>query len=302
MTRKVEIADVTLRDGLQDEPVLVPTAAKLSLLDALLAAGIETAEVASFVNPARVPQMADAEQVIAGLPRGVDPVALILNGRGFERAVAAFDAAGRARGDYALAFVISASPRHHRSNSNRAIAETLAEFAPIAARAKAIGVRLHAAVSCAYASPWDDETIRDADVLAIVDAFDAGGCSVVTLCDTVGKATPETIERRTAQALQRLGRLPAVHLHGAAATVADNVRAALRAGARRFEAALGGLGGCPFAPDAPGNIDLAVLNGILAAEGYDAGLDAAALDRAGSMLFGALDAAPPVSQHLPKAS
>ncbi|MGE0735023.1 MAG: hydroxymethylglutaryl-CoA lyase [Alphaproteobacteria bacterium] len=302
MNRHVEIVDVTLRDGLQDEPVFVPTDAKLSVLAALLDAGLKSVEVTSFVNPARVPQMADAETMIAGLPRGVDPVALILNGRGFERAVAAFDAAGRARGEYALAFVISASPRHHRSNSNRDIAETLAEFAPIAARAADMGVRLHAAVSCAFASPWDDETITDAEMLAIVDSFDKGRCALITLCDTVGKAQPDVVARRVAQVARRLGRLPAVHLHGSATAVADNVRAALRAGARRFEAALGGLGGCPFAPDAPGNIDIAVLNRILDAEGYPTGLDEIALDRAAALLFTCLRDAPKLPKHLPLAS
>ena len=136
MNDRVTLLDVTTRDGLQDEPVFVSTANKARIVEALAEAGVTEIEATSFVHPKWVPQLADADTLIGLLPKSARYSTLILNERGFERGLAAFDGAGFARGSYELVFVASASPRHNRSNNNRSISETLAYFAGIAERAR----------------------------------------------------------------------------------------------------------------------------------------------------------------------
>lgn len=288
MTGTATIVDVTLRDGLQDEHAIVPTAAKLEIARALAQAGIVEVEAVSFVHPKRVPQMADAEAVIAGLPRALRPAGLVMNARGFERAIAAFDSAGYPRDGYDLVYVVSASPRHSIENSGQTIEAALAMFDAVAAAARTAGCAMTGSVSCAFASPWPEEPIAEETVIGIAGRFVAGGCRAITLCDTVGRAVPEDVARKSRIVASLLGDAPGLHLHDLAGCAVANVRAGLAAGVRRFEATLGGLGGCPFAPGAPGNLDLMTLHRVLAEAGRAPALDLAGIGRATAILARAL--------------
>lgn len=294
MTANVTLLDVTTRDGLQDEPKLVSTAGKVRIVEALAAAGITEIEVTSFVHPKWVPQLADADRLIGELPRSVRYSTLIMNDRGFERALAAFDGAGFARGTYDLVFVASASPRHNKSNNNRTIDETLAYFDTVAARARAEGVTLRAAVACAFASPWADETIELDTVLRMAERFTSGGSRVISLADTIGKASPQTVRGTIAAVRSRTPVAVSLHLHDLRGSALANVAAGLESGVRRFEGVLAGIGGCPFAPDAPGNLDLEKLAGFVAAKGFTTGIDAGALAAARGVLTHALGEADPI--------
>jgi hydroxymethylglutaryl-CoA lyase len=294
MTDRVTLLDVTTRDGLQDEPLFVATAEKARIVQALADAGITEVEATSFVHPKWVPQLADADVLIAQLPRGVRYATLIMNERGFDRAVAAFDGAGYQRGSYELCFVASASPRHNRSNNNRSIEETLAYFDTIAARAHDAGVTMRAGVACSFASPWNDETIEVDTVRTMASRFAAGGCAVVTLADTIGKGTPEVVSATIAAVQDATGVELSLHFHDLRGSALPNVEAGLARGVRRFEGVLGGIGGCPFAPEAPGNLDLEALARFVAARGYETGVDAAKLGAARRVLLAALAAAEPI--------
>ena len=291
---RVTLIDVTTRDGLQDEPRVVATARKVEIVESLVAAGIVEIEATSFVHPAWVPQLADADALIPLLPRTVRYSALILNERGFERARTAFTAAGFAAGSYDLVFVASASPRHNRSNNNRTISETLAYFETIAARARAAGISMRGAISCSFVSPWADETIELDTVLEMVARFEAGGCTTIGLADTIGKAKPELVDA-TVAAVQNASRVPlSLHFHDLRGSALRNVEVGLRRGVRRFEGVLSGIGGCPFAPEAPGNLDLEALASYVEAQGFATGTDAAKLGAARAVLRRALDDAEPL--------
>jgi hydroxymethylglutaryl-CoA lyase len=292
MSDAAAIVDVTLRDGLQDEAAIVPTATKLEIAAALAASGLGAIEAASFVHPKRVPQMADAEAVVAGLPRRLRPAALVMNARGFERARAAFDAAGYARAAYDLVYVVSASPRHSVENSGQTIAAALDTFDGVAASARAAGCTMTGSISCAFASPWPDEPIADDAVIGIARRFAEGGCRAITLCDTVGRAAPDDVARKARMVAALLGAAPGLHLHDLGGSALANLRAGIAAGIRRFEATLGGLGGCPFAPGAPGNLDVKALYRVLAGQDLAPALDLAEIDRAAAILGRALMPAP----------
>jgi hydroxymethylglutaryl-CoA lyase len=290
----VTLVDVTTRDGLQDEPRIVATAGKVAIVEALVAAGVTEIEVTSFVHPVWVPQLADADVLIPLLPRRARYSALILNDRGFDRAVAAFGGAGFSAGSYELVFVASASPRHNTANNNRTIAQTLAYFDTIAERARAVSVPMRATIACSFASPWKDETIAVETVLDMVARFAAGGCTTITLADTIGKATPEVVGE-TIDAVRHACGVPlGLHFHDLRGNAMRNVEAGLQHGVRRFEGVLSGIGGCPFAPDAPGNLDLEALATYVEAQGYSTGIDTAKLGAARAALLRALDDAEPL--------
>lgn len=288
MTTNATIVDVSLRDGLQDEAVIVPTSAKLEIAAALREAGLTELEVASFVNPKRVPQMADAESVIAGLPRDIRPSALVMNGRGLERALAAFDAAGYTRDAYNLVYVVSASSRHSVENSNQTIDVALATFNSVAMAARAAGCVIVGSISCASASPWPEEAISLDAVTDIAKRFRSGGCRSITLCDTVGCGTVDDIVSKTRAVTALLDTPPALHMHSLAGSAIASIRAGLTAGVRRFEGTLGGLGGCPFAPGAPGNADLRLLVATLGDAGITTNVHPNRLDQAEAALNRAL--------------
>ena len=291
----VELIDVSLRDGLQDEPCLVPLSEKLAILEALCDANVRSIEATSFVHPSWVPQLADAEEFVAALPPGPRYSALVLNRRGFSRATRAFSGAGFASGGYDLTFVVSASPRHAMANNNRTIEESLAIFEDIGEAARGEKVSLTATIACAFGSPWDDENIEPRDVAQLAQRLHAAGARRLTLADTVGLAEPERVSD-VVSAVQRKNPDAelALHLHDRIGVAFQNVDAALDHGVRIFEGALAGLGGCPFVPDAPGNVDLAALDAYLSTKGITTGLDAPALKRVSGVIRAALAAAQPI--------
>jgi hydroxymethylglutaryl-CoA lyase len=293
--RDVGLIDVSLRDGLQDEPCFVPLPGKIAILAALRSAGFRSIEATSFVHPAWVPQLADAEEFVAALSLGPRYSALILNGRGLERAMRAFDGAGFARGSYDLTFVVSASPRHAMANNNRSIDASLDIFDEIGAAARTARVSLTATIACAFGSPWDDEHVEPHDVARMAQRLLAAGARRLTLADTVGLAVPERVSA-VVSAVQQMnaGAELALHLHDRIGRAFDNIDVALQCGVRTFEGALAGLGGCPFVPDAPGNVDLAALHGFLARRNLSTGLDSAALARASAVIREVLTTADPI--------
>jgi hydroxymethylglutaryl-CoA lyase len=277
MAERVEIFEVGPRDGLQNEARRIPAAEKIALVDCLSRAGFARIEVASFVSPKWVPQMADGAEVLAGIARapGVRYAALTPNMQGFERAVAA-------RADE-IAIFASASEGFSKANLNATIAESLDRFAPVARAAASEGLPMRGYVSCVTDCPFDGPTPPESVARVAAALFDLG-CYEVSLGDTIGKGTPGTVAAMLRAVLGVAGpeRL-AGHFHDTGGRALDNVEVSLDHGLRVFDAAVGGLGGCPFAPGAAGNVATEAVHARLTALGYDTGLDAAVLAEAAAM-------------------
>jgi len=266
----VEIVEVGPRDGLQNEAATVATPDKVALLAALRAAGLRHFEATSFVSPRWIPRLADAEAVLAALPP--DPAViyggLIPNNRGYDRALAA--------GAREVALVVSATEGHCRANLNRPVAEVLASFAPIAARGLADGIRVRANISTAFGCPFDGVP-PITQVVSVAERIAAAGIADIALSDTIGVANPRQVAELFMQARAALPAVTfAAHFHDTRGLALANVVAALDAGIRRFDASIGGLGGCPYAPGASGNVATEDLAFMLAEMGIATGLD---LDR-----------------------
>ncbi len=277
MAGYVEIFEVGPRDGLQNEPRQIATADKVALVDCLSGAGFRRIECASFVSPKWVPQMADSADVLAGITRveGVRYAALTPNMRGFEGAVAA-------RADEVAIFG-SASEGFSRANINASIAESLERFAPVAAAARAAGIPVRGYVSCVVECPYDGAVAPDA-VARVAAALLGMGCYEVSLGDTIGRGAPDAVASMLDAVKQvvPVGQL-AGHFHDTGGRALDNIAVSLDAGLRVFDAAVGGLGGCPYAPGAAGNVATELVAGRLATLGYDTGLDMGVLHRAADM-------------------
>ena len=272
MPDRVRLYEVGPRDGLQTEPRPIPTADKIALIDALSACGVDRIEAASFVSPKAVPQMADGAEVMAGIARapGVRYAALTPNLTGYERAKAA--------GADEVAIFGSASEGFSRANINASIAESLERFRPVAEAARDDGLPLRGYVSCVIACPYDGPT-DPAAVARVAEALLEMGCYAVSLGDTIGAGTPETVVAMLYAALfvappERF----AGHFHDTGGRAMANVEAAMERGLTTFDTAVGGLGGCPFAPGAPGNVDTGAVAQRLAQLGVETGID---LDRLG---------------------
>lgn len=274
MSERVEIFEVGPRDGLQNEARMIPAADKIRLIDMLSACGFRRIEVASFVSPRWVPQMADGEEVLAGIRRapGVRYAALTPNMKGYARA--------RAAGVDEVAIFASASEGFSRANINASIAESLERFGPVAEAARADGVPMRAYVSCVTDCPYDGPTPPGA-VARVVAALRDLGAYEVSLGDTIGKGTPERV---TAMLRAVLDEMPASklagHFHDTGGRALANIEASLEMGLRVFDAAAGGLGGCPYAPGAAGNVATEAVDARLRALGHETGLDAARLAEA----------------------
>ncbi|WP_163851054.1 hydroxymethylglutaryl-CoA lyase [Pseudooceanicola aestuarii] len=277
MPQNVEIFEVGPRDGLQNEARDIPVAEKIALVDCLSGAGFRRIECASFVSPKWVPQMAGSGAVLGGIRRapGVSYAALTPNLRGFDDA--------RAAGADEVAIFASASEGFSRANINATIAESLERFGPVADAARAAGLPLRGYVSCVSDCPFDGEVAPEA-VARVVAALRDMGCYEVSLGDTLGRATPERIAAMLRAVLEELpaDRL-AGHYHDTAGRALENIEASLAAGLRVFDAAVGGLGGCPYAPGAAGNVATEAVHDRLAGLGYETGLDRAVLTRAAAM-------------------
>jgi hydroxymethylglutaryl-CoA lyase len=277
----VEIFEVGPRDGLQNEKRLIPTAEKIALVDLLSRAGFKRIEVASFVSPKWVPQMADSAQVLAGITRapGVSYAALTPNMKGYEGARAA-------RADEIAVFA-SASEGFSKANLNCTIAESIDRFLPIIAAARADGIPVRGYISCVTDCPFDGPTPPGA-VASLATRLHDLGCYEVSLGDTIGKATPETLSAMLRAVLDGVpaARL-AGHYHDTGKRACDNIEASLALGLRVFDAAVGGLGGCPYAPGAQGNVATEAALDRIESLGFHTGLDraviAAAADMARSM-------------------
>lgn len=263
----VTICEVGPRDGLQNLPLTFPVEERIRLIAGLAAAGLRSIEAVSMVSPSRVPQMAGAEEVLAGLPQlpGVHLSALVLNLRGAERALAT-----RVQG---LRFAVVASDTFCRRNQGMSSEDSVAEFARAGEAARGAGRDITAVVATAYGCPFEGE-IPPERVAAMTRALVAAGADHVVLADTIGVAVPGDIRRlhrHVAPTLQ--GRPWGVHLHNTRNTGYANLSAALELGATVVDASIGGLGGCPFAPRATGNIATEDVNYLMQREGIATGLD-----------------------------
>jgi len=273
----VEIFEVGPRDGLQNEARPIPTAEKVALIDTLSRAGFARIEVASFVSPRWVPQMADSAEVLAGITRapGVRYAALTPNMKGYERARAA-------RADEVAIFG-SASEGFSRANINASIEESLDRFAPVVEAARADGMPVRGYISCVVECPYDGH-VAPAAVARVAARLRDLGCYEISLGDTIGRAVPEAVDAMLAAVLEAVpaGRL-AGHFHDTSGWALANIEVALARGLRVFDAAVGGLGGCPYAPGAAGNVATEAVAARLEALGYETALDLAVVAQAAGM-------------------
>lgn len=263
----VEIFEVGPRDGLQNEKRLIQTADKIALVDLLSAAGFRRIEVASFVSPKWVPQMADSADVLAGITRGqgISYAALTPNMRGLEGAIAA-------KADE-IAIFASASEGFSKANLNCSIDESFDRFAPVAEAARDAGLPVRGYVSCVTDCPYDGQ-IDPAAVARVAERLMALGCYEVSLGDTIGQAHPERLGQMLDAVLAAIpaGKL-AGHYHDTAGRALQNIEVSLDKGLRVFDAAVGGLGGCPYAPGAAGNVATEAVHRRLTELGMNTGLD-----------------------------
>ncbi|NHF72066.1 hydroxymethylglutaryl-CoA lyase [Paracoccus xiamenensis] len=274
MTGRVEIFEMGPRDGLQNEKAMIATEDKIALVDMLSGAGFRRIEVTSFVSPKWVPQLADAAQVMAGIQRrpGISYAVLTPNMKGYEGA--------RAAKASEVAIFGSASEGFSKANLNATIAESLERFRPVAQAAAEDGVPVRGYVSMVTDSPFEGD-VPPGDVARVVAALRDMGCYEVSLGDTIGQATPEKIDAMLAVVLDEMpaNRL-AGHYHDTAGRALLNIDASLARGLRVFDAAVGGLGGCPYAPGAKGNVATERVAAHLAAQGFNTGLDMEQIERA----------------------
>lgn len=277
MSGFVEIVEMGPRDGLQNEARRIPTPEKIMLIDCLSGAGFRRIEVASFVSPKWVPQMADSAEVLAGIRRlqGVSYTALTPNIKGYV-------AARAARADEVAIFA-SASERFSQANLNCSIMESIERFLPVMTAAKADNIKVRGYVSMVTDCPFEGRIAPQA-VAVVVAALRDLGCCEISLGDTIGHGHPETIDAMLSAVL---GEVPpdrlAGHYHDTQGRALENIGASLARGLRVFDASVGGLGGCPYAPGAKGNVATEAVDQRLKALGYTTGLDAQILLRAAAI-------------------
>ena len=268
-TRQVSIIEVGPRDGLQSEPEILSTDIKIEFVRRAIDAGIRRLEVTSFVHPKRVPQMADAEAVVRGLPSRDDVIyiGLVLNRKGFERA--------RDVGIDEIGMAVVASDTYNQRNQGVPTSESIKAWLQIATDAKAAGIRTNVMVSSAFGCPFEGEVPLQR-VLDIVDQVVGGDPVELGLADSIGVAVPDQITEMIMAIRERLPDIPIrCHLHNTRNTGLANAQAALAAGAASLDASIGGIGGCPFAPAATGNIPTDDLLYMLQRSGVETGVSLA---------------------------
>ena len=267
MPRRIEIVEVGPRDGLQSEPDVLATPLKLELIRRLVDAGVRRVEVASFVNPKRVPQMADAEAVMAGLPKRSDVqyVGLVLNRRGFDRALAA--------GCTEIGMVTAATDSFAKSNQGASIEDTIAAWEEIAPLAREAGIRAQVTISVSFGCPFEGE-VAPARVIEIARRLAASKPVEIAIADTIGVAVPTQVTALVEQLLPALSGVPLrCHFHNTRNTAVANAYAAVMAGVHTLDSSVGGIGGCPFAPNATGNVATEDLLYMLSRSGFETGID-----------------------------
>lgn len=272
MSNFVTLYEMGPRDGLQNEAKMIPTADKVALIDKLSECGLSNIEVTSFVSPKWVPQMADAAQVFASISRKPNVVyaALTPNERGFENALAA--------GADEVAIFASASEGFSKANINCSIAESIERFQPVMVAAKSAGLRVRGYVSCVTNCPYDG-AVSPKSVAQVAMQLMELGCYQVSLGDTIGAATPDTTRAMLDAVLADItADKLAGHFHETQGRAIDNIAVSLEMGLRVFDAAVGGLGGCPYAPGAQGNVATERVVDFLHAQGFATGVDRAKLD------------------------
>ena len=269
--RSVEVVEVSPRDGLQSEEKILDARTKIELITRALDAGIRRIEVCSFVNPARVPQMADAEDVLAGLPQRDDVtyIGLVLNQRGFDRAVDA--------GLKEINVVAITTETFAQRNQGTTSEGTVAAFEAIAPMAIAAGIRPTLTISASFGCPYEGEVPAER-VVEIARRGAAAGAAEIALADSIGAAVPTDVVERLTAAREVIGDASLrAHFHNTRNTGLANAYAAIEVGVDALDASLGGIGGCPFAPNATGNIPTEDLVYLLERMGVDTGLDLRAL-------------------------
>jgi len=271
----VSIYEVSPRDGLQNEAAPILLEGKLELLRALIAAGLKRIELTSFVSPRWVPQLADADALVkaAVVPPGVTVSALVPNAKGFERALHA--------GLKEIAVFMSASETHNRKNTNKSIAESLQTFEEVVPPARKAGLTVRAYVSTVWGCPYEGE-VELSRSLAIAERLLELGCYQVSLGDTIGVGTPLQTKRIVQAFLSEIAAPKlALHLHDTRGTALANALVGLELGIRDFDASVAGIGGCPYAPGAAGNLATEDLVYMLQGLGVETGVDLDALIEAG---------------------
>ena len=271
MSRRLEINEVSPRDGLQMERRNVPTESKIAFIDALSDCGFARIEVTSYTSPKAIPALADAEAVMAGIRRasGVKYTALVPNLRGMERAVAG-------RPDE-INLVMSASETHNRANLRMTRAQSLATLREVIRAAGAAGLPCNVSLSTAFGCPFDGE-VDAHEVLSLARSLADAGAAGITACDTTGMAYPTQVASLCERLQHALPGLPlTIHLHNTRGMGLANALAAFGTGIDRFDGALGGLGGCPYAPGASGSVSTEELAHMFAAMGQESGVDLDAL-------------------------
>jgi hydroxymethylglutaryl-CoA lyase len=280
----VEILDTTLRDGLQIEKAIVPTDTKAALAEKLIAAGLNQIEVGSFVNPKKVPQMADTDELLRRLSQyeadGVELYSLVFNLKGAQRAVDA--------GAKNIKLVLSASEGHSKANSDASIAEASDRLLEAAVYARDQGLRFDITAAVSFICPFDGITEAD-HLVEVLRPFADAGTHGIGLADTIGNANPSLVRRNTSAVVEAFPDRPInLHLHDTYNFGMANVITALDLGIANFDAAMGGLGGCPFAPGAAGNIGTDDLVHLLHREGVATGIDIEALTEVREPLIAAV--------------
>ncbi len=285
MPDAITVYEVGPRDGLQNEARTVATADKLALIGALAEAGLSRIEATSFVSPRWIPQLADAAEVTAALQPvpGVAYVVLVPNGKGLERLLQARARAPAARPPVQAAVFLSASETHNRRNVNKSIEDTFRAFEEVVGPARDAGLPVRGYVSTAWGCPYEGD-VEPARAVAVATRLLAMGCHQVSLGDTIGVGTPNQTRRILDLLLARARpEQIALHMHDTRGTALANVLVGLEAGLTTFDASVGGLGGCPYAPGAAGNLATEDLVYMLHGMGYETGISWDRLVAAGAL-------------------
>jgi len=264
---KISILEVGPRDGLQSEPEILPTEVKKEFITRTIDAGIKQIEVTSFVHPKKVPQMADAEKLVESLPENdeVTYIGLIMNQRGFERA--------RDCGIDEVGMVIVSTDTYNMKNQNVVTQESIDNWLSIAAEAKSAGIRTSVVIACSFGCPYEGE-IDPEHIASIAEQVLKGKPDVLGLADSVGVAVPSQIKKTFSLIKELAPSIPLrTHLHNTRNTGLANAAAAVEAGVSIIDASTGGIGGCPFAPRATGNIPTDDLLYMLDRSGVETGVD-----------------------------
>ena len=285
MGSRITVYEVGPRDGLQNEAASLSTEQKLALIQALAGAGLSRIEATSFVSPRWIPQLADAAEVTRALPGapGLSYVVLVPNAKGLERLADALRSAGPDHPEVRAAVFLSVSETHNRKNVAKTVAETFREFEALVPAARGLGLRVRGYVSTAWGCPYEG-AIEPERAAAVAERLLSVGCDEISLGDTIGVGTPGQTRRILDLLLRTVDPARvALHMHDTRGTALANVLAGLDRGITTFDASIGGLGGCPYAPGASGNLATEDLVYMLHGMGYETGVDFDRLIAAGAL-------------------